>query len=122
MRPLYETGAALLTSALLLPATVDAITMNCKELRASGVSFNFEKLGGPKTLSLYESEPPGHRNTTFTIDICKPLKVPSDKKERAKTCPAGTQGEWTMSVFAPGLSVRVGLIILSLWHREKDHR
>lgn len=56
------------------------------------VHWDLSKLGGPK--SALHSDPHGEslRNTTYTIDLCKPLqRVNSDKIPQSQQCPTGTR-------------------------------
>lgn len=79
-----------LTPFLLLPVAISALTFDCEQIRDDGQSFNLKSLGGPKTVHDQEwlPSPPTIKNTTFTIDICKPLKDDAKKGER---CPSGTR-------------------------------
>lgn len=80
-----------LSALFLLPACIQAVTLDCAQIRDDGQNFNFEKLGGPKTIHFqeYKRLPPTVLNTTFTIDLCKPL-VDKDAKKDEK-CPPGTR-------------------------------
>jgi autophagy-related protein 27 len=79
-----------ISSALLLvPAIASALSLDCGHIRADDVQWNFKKLGGPKTVHRTRWEPPSIENTTFTIDICNPLKKPKDAK-KDEECPIGT--------------------------------
>ncbi|CAD6592130.1 MAG: hypothetical protein ASARMPRED_006042 [Alectoria sarmentosa] len=75
---------------LLVPSLVTAISLDCSDARDDGVSFNFKTLEGPHSLSRIKEQPNGIRNTTFTIDICRPLEklkgVPKDED-----CPGGSR-------------------------------
>lgn len=80
-----------LSAFLLLPAAISAVTFDCKHIRAGGKDFNFEKLGGPKTVNDQKLTYPSITNTTFTIDICKPLPRSKDKDKHKEECPGGTR-------------------------------
>jgi len=87
---MLTTGRAL--SALwLLPACIQAVTLDCAQIIDDDVKFNLEKLGGPKTVHKleYQATPPTTLNTTFTLDICKPL-VDKDAKKGEK-CDTGSR-------------------------------
>lgn len=74
----------------LLPAYISAATLDCTHIRVDGQSFDLSKLGGPKTVHDVRWESPSIQNTTFTIDICDPLKRDSDAK-KGEECPGGTR-------------------------------
>lgn len=78
-----------LSALLLLPASISATSFDCKHVRADKQSFRLGKLAGPKTVHKLESTPPTITNTTFTIDICKPLK-PAKKVPQKDQCDSGT--------------------------------
>lgn len=80
-----------LSALVLLPAAISAVTFDCKHIRAGGQDFNFEKLGGPKDVNLQELTAPSITNTTFTIDICKPLPRSKGKDKAKEECPTGTR-------------------------------
>ncbi|KAH7133355.1 autophagy-related protein 27 [Dactylonectria estremocensis] len=82
-------------SALLLPLLVAPVwggsTLTCENIRVDGHSFDLSKLGGPHSVvtSRLQSSPPAHFNTTYTLDICKPLKMSG--KPKGEECPNGTR-------------------------------
>lgn len=80
-----------LPTLFLLPACIQAVTLDCAQIRDDGQSFNLEKLGGPKTIHSQEWKrlPPTVLNTTFTVDLCKPLTDKDAKKD--EKCPTGTR-------------------------------
>jgi Autophagy-related protein 27 len=54
--------------------------------------FDFSKLDSPHTVySIDESSPPAVYNTTWTVNICRPLKV--EKSNEKDQCPHGTNSE-----------------------------
>lgn len=79
------------TAALaLLPATISAITLDCEHIVVDKQSFKFGKLGGPKSVHFQDFRPPNVHNTTFTFDVCNPLKIdPEISKDQQ--CPHGTR-------------------------------
>ncbi|KXT04474.1 hypothetical protein AC578_8716 [Pseudocercospora eumusae] len=81
---------SLLSAITLLPAAISAVTLDCKHVRADEASFNFESLGGPKAVHLLQRRPPSISNTTFTIDLCKPLEKDKNIKSDLQ-CPSGTR-------------------------------
>ena len=76
---------------LLLPALASAVTFDCQHVVVGGQSFDFGELRGPHSVHLIEDTPPSVSNTTFTLDLCKPLQrtkgVPKENE-----CPGGTRG------------------------------
>ncbi|KAI0438529.1 autophagy-related protein 27 [Xylaria telfairii] len=81
--------AALVISLLLAP--LPAATMfNCDQVVSDGQQFNLKALGGPHSVvtSLVNSD--RMHNTTYTVDICAPLKKKSSAK-KANQCPNGTR-------------------------------
>ncbi|KAK4504702.1 hypothetical protein PRZ48_002664 [Zasmidium cellare] len=80
-----------LSALLLLPAAISAVTFDCKHIRAGGKDFNFEKLGGPKEVNYQQLTAPSITNTTFTIDVCKPLPRSKEKDKSKEECPTGTR-------------------------------
>lgn len=76
------------TPLLLLPASIHA-QHDCSRIRDGDVRFNFESLGGPKTVHSQEwvKLPPTIFNTTYTIDICNNLPM----KSKTEDCSKGTR-------------------------------
>jgi hypothetical protein len=76
---------------LLSATTVTAVSLDCKNVVVKGQHFDLSELAGPRAVHLIEDTPPSLSNTTFTIDICNPLKrtknVPKENE-----CPTGTYG------------------------------
>ncbi|KAK4215013.1 autophagy-related protein 27 [Rhypophila decipiens] len=86
--------ATTLISLLLVtaPATVSAAgeLLQCKKVVIDGHKFDLGELGGPHTVVTEEFSPPEHINTTYTLDICAPLKR-SEKVPRGHECPNGAR-------------------------------
>ncbi|KJX98084.1 autophagy-related protein 27 [Zymoseptoria brevis] len=80
-----------ISTLLLFPAAISALTFDCSHVRVGGQSFNLEKLGGPKEVHYQESNDLYISNTTFTIDICAPLKRDTDSEKAKFQCPSGTR-------------------------------
>lgn len=79
------------TVPLLFSTLTSALTLDCTHIRVDKKKFNFEKLGGPHSITIIDKDrPPAIHNTTYTIDICHQL----DKVDRPKAeqCPRGTYG------------------------------
>lgn len=83
--------SAFALSLLLAPLPSWAL-LNCENIRIDDHSFDLSKLGGPHSVvtSRYDSLPDVHHNTTYTLDICKPLKK-SGKGKKTEECPNGTR-------------------------------
>lgn len=75
---------------LLLPASISAVTLDCKHIRVDDQSFDLSALGGPKTVHQLQYLQPSISNTSYTIDICKPLKKSSDLPS-GDQCMSGTR-------------------------------
>jgi len=75
-------------ASLLLPSSSAMLT--CDNILADGVKFDLSGLKGPHSVVTTEMTPATQKNTTFTIDLCGPLKRKGkvDKKEK---CPEGTR-------------------------------
>lgn len=90
--PAAQSAAGLLY--LLLLATPATAMLQCDKIVADRQKFNFKDLGGPHsvvtTQQLEEWEPFQYRNTTYTLDLCAPLKKDGPRDE---SCPNGARGE-----------------------------
>jgi len=73
--------AALLLSVLASPA---AATLRCGELVVEGHKFDLHELGGPHTVVTSEYDFPSWFNTTYTLDLCAPLKRKGEVKEELR--------------------------------------
>lgn len=80
---------AALAAVALGPSETLAM-LDCNKIKADGYMFNFGELKGPHSVvtSSYESGSGTYHNTTYTVDICNPLK----KSDKGKECPNGTRG------------------------------
>lgn len=76
-------------SAVLLPLLAAASGgITCEKVVLDKThSWDLSELGGPKSVMHSEDRGVSFKNTTYTIDICKPLKRTSKEK-----CPNGTRG------------------------------
>merc|ERR1712000_711808 len=63
-----------------------------KKIVIEGQKFDLSKLGGPHSVvtSRFEDLAQTHFNTTYTVDVCQPLKK-SGKSEKSEECPNGTR-------------------------------
>ncbi|KAJ2981374.1 hypothetical protein NUW58_g6704 [Xylaria curta] len=73
--------AALLLSLLLAPLPATAL-FDCKRIVSDGKLFNLEGLKGPHSVVTSQIEGGLMHNTTYTVDICAPLK----KKGKGEQC------------------------------------
>ncbi|KAG6034017.1 hypothetical protein E4U41_006712, partial [Claviceps citrina] len=83
--------SAVLLPVLLAPLPTLAM-LHCENLLIDGYKFNLEKLKGPHSVvtSKYDSMTHTYHNTTYTLDICGPLKK-SGKSKSKEECPNGTR-------------------------------
>lgn len=67
--------------------------LHCDNILINGYKFNLDKLKGPHSVvtSKYDSMTHTYHNTTYTLDVCQPLKK-SDKSKSEEQCPNGTRG------------------------------
>ncbi|KAK0386373.1 hypothetical protein NLU13_6210 [Sarocladium strictum] len=82
----------LLISLLLVAAPSQQAGLDCEKIRVDGHTFNLKPLGGPHSVvtSRWEPSSETHFNTTYTVDICQPLKK-SGKAKKTEECPNGTR-------------------------------
>lgn len=94
--PQSPANAAVLSS-ILFPLFAAAVgNLDCKDVVTDKVHWDLSKLGGPKSVLHSLDEDASFRNTTFTIDLCRPLKrVSFDKIPDSQQCPSGTRREST---------------------------
>lgn len=86
MPSLRQSASAL----LLLPAAISAVTFDCSHVRVDKQSFDLSELGGPKTVHHQQYLPPSITNTTYTVDICKPIQR-TKGVPKTEECPTGTR-------------------------------
>lgn len=85
---------SLLLSVLLpLLQLAAAVSIDCDHIRVDGKKFDLSKLAGRHSVTVHDtSRPPAEYNTTWTLDLCAPLKkikgIPNEDQ-----CPQGTRGE-----------------------------
>lgn len=90
MRLLRNPADAALLSAILFPLLAAAAGgITCDKIVIDKTHhWNLEKLGGPRSVLHSEDRGVSYRNTTYTIDICKPLR-----RKSSQTCPGNTRGK-----------------------------
>ncbi|ROW04171.1 hypothetical protein VSDG_01015 [Cytospora chrysosperma] len=88
--PAAESAAGLLSLVLL--ATPATAMLRCEHIQVDGQKFNFKDLGGPHSVVTTQEqpswEPYDYVNTTYTLDLCAPLKKDGPVKE---SCPNGSR-------------------------------
>ncbi|KUI55263.1 Autophagy-related protein 27 [Cytospora mali] len=88
--PAADSAAGLLSLVLL--ATPATAMLRCEQIRVDGQQFNFKDLGGPHSVVTTQEqpswEPYDYINTTYTLDLCAPLKKDGPRKE---SCPNGSR-------------------------------
>ncbi|PHH90019.1 hypothetical protein CDD83_4703 [Cordyceps sp. RAO-2017] len=91
MYPPQLSSVAVAVAVALAPLRTSAM-LRCENVRVDGHSYDLSQLSGPRSVvtSLYESIPDVYHNTTYTVDICKPLKK-SGKAKKTEECPNGTR-------------------------------
>jgi hypothetical protein len=97
--PRSPVDAAML-STFIFPFLASANTLNCEHARADGISWDFKSLEGPKSALHSVENSASWTNTTYTIDLCVPLKRKSDVPDDQK-CPGGTQCKLFPSMLLP---------------------
>lgn len=89
---MHACGSITLLSTLLsLSTVVSSVTLDCSKIVAESVKWDISKLAGPRQvheLVRQGSQKNVIRNTTYTIDLCKPLK-----KVDEDSCPLDTRSE-----------------------------
>lgn len=91
-----------------LLATPAAAMLRCEHIQVDGQKFNFKDLGGPHSVVTWQDHLPPYDfvNTTYTIDLCAPLKKDGPASE---SCPNGARGQLTASC----------VVVVVLFSREK---
>lgn len=82
--------AAILSTFLLPFLTAATGGLDCTHVRADSIGFDLSKLGGPRSVVNNIFNPASSRNTTYTIDICKPLKKVKNIDKDIQ-CPNGSR-------------------------------
>ncbi|OJD13758.1 hypothetical protein AJ78_05808 [Emergomyces pasteurianus Ep9510] len=77
-----EQEASYFPLLLLFPVLSSAVTLDCNRVVVDGKSWNLSPLAGPHSVYNVVEHPPTTINTTYTLDLCKPLKD--------SECPSGT--------------------------------
>lgn len=78
---------------LLLSSLAAAVSLDCENIQVDKKKWDLSKLGGPHSILVQDTEAhPAKSNTTWTIDICAPLKKPKGVP-KGDTCPSYTRGK-----------------------------
>lgn len=94
---------SLLYSLILLPSISSAVTFDCTHVRVDGHKYDFSALGGPRTVMTRKNTPPTLRNTTYTIDLCRPIKKDPDIP-KVDQCHAGARGGYPLEIQPLGIA------------------
>ncbi|KIY02461.1 uncharacterized protein Z520_02600 [Fonsecaea multimorphosa CBS 102226] len=82
---------ALLPLLLSLSHLAASVSIDCQHIRVDGKKFDLSKLAGRHSVSVHDtSRPPAEYNTTWTIDLCAPLKKLEGIRDQDQ-CPHGTR-------------------------------
>ena len=87
-----KTSTTLPSVFLLLPSLIAAVSIDCGDIRIDRKPFNLKPLDGPHSLYRVKEHETNIKNTTFSLDICRPLEktkgVPKDED-----CPNNSRGK-----------------------------
>ncbi|KAL7623618.1 type II membrane protein [Parahypoxylon ruwenzoriense] len=83
--------AALILSLLLAPLPTEGM-FSCDHVVADKQRFDLSKLGGPHSIVTSRLVGDSAHNTTYTVDICRPLRKSGDAK-KDEQCPNGSRGD-----------------------------
>ncbi|CAN8103435.1 unnamed protein product [Discula destructiva] len=89
---LVESAAAALVSLALVATPVAAgVGFDCSHILVDGQKFDFGALKGPHSVvtSIQHETPWEFKNTTYTLDLCKPLEKKGGKD--SESCPNGAR-------------------------------
>lgn len=88
--------AATLASLLLLgpslSSAAETAKLACDKFEVEGHTYNLQPLAGPHAVVTHEFTQPTYHNTTYTLDLCGPLRRKGDVPAEER-CPDGTRGE-----------------------------
>lgn len=101
-------------SAFIFPFLAAAVgNIDCSYIRVDQIPFNLQELGGPRSVVHSVNEGPSFTNTTYTIDLCKPLGK-AKHVDKDIQCPNGTRRRLSPFVAAGNAGSRVMLRLYSL--------
>lgn len=102
--------------------------LHCDKILIEGQKFNFKDLGGPHSVVTTQElvdQPFQYRNTTYTLDLCAPLKKSGPAEE---SCANGARGEFPSPPRTPpgSLTARgrpmLNKLVNSLRYRARHQR
>ncbi|KAI0192203.1 autophagy-related protein 27 [Xylaria flabelliformis] len=111
--------AALVISLLLAPLPAAAM-FNCEKVVSDGQQFNLKALGGPHSVVTSQIDGDRMHNTTYTVDICAPLKKKSGGS-KSDQCPNGTRVCAIKRLIKPGETVDTIDEVIPLAGELSDH-
>jgi len=81
----------LLSVPFLLAQLGAAVSIDCEHIRVGGQKYDVSKLAGRHSVTVHDtSRPPAEYNTTWTFDLCAPLKKVDGIRDQDQ-CPHGTR-------------------------------
>jgi hypothetical protein len=83
-------SSTLTAIGLLFLTTSNAVSFDCGQVVVGDLKLDLLPLAGPHSVFMLQQTPTGIKNTTFTLDICRPLVKSSDSK--VKGCDNGARG------------------------------
>ncbi|OTA57919.1 hypothetical protein K449DRAFT_385989 [Hypoxylon sp. EC38] len=86
---IHAADAALLLSLALVPLPASAM-FRCNQVVVGGHKYDLSALGGPHSVVTSRIVGDAPHNTTYTVDICRPLKKKGDVK-KDEQCPNGSR-------------------------------
>ncbi|KAI0133332.1 autophagy-related protein 27 [Hypoxylon sp. NC0597] len=86
---IHAADAALLFSIALAPLPASAM-FRCNQVVVGGHKYDLSALGGPHSVVTSRIVGDAPHNTTYTLDICRPLKKKGDVK-KDEQCPNGSR-------------------------------
>ena len=86
---MQPSGASGLKTCILFTVIrlAGAISFDCGNVLMDGYKFDLSPLDGPHSVWTIDEHEPTYSNTTFTLDLCQPLK-----KSNGEDCPNGSRG------------------------------
>ncbi|KAH6680143.1 autophagy protein-like protein Atg27 [Halenospora varia] len=90
MRLPQSSADTALLATLLFPLLSSAISIDCTTILVDKVGFDLSPLGGPRSVINRVDNGPSWLNTTYTIDVCRPLKKAKNTPSSA-SCPKDTR-------------------------------
>lgn len=103
-------------STLLFPIIAAAVgNIDCTRIVVDKTNFNLKELGGPHSVVHGVDEGPSFSNTTYTIDLCRPLgkaknvnsedQCPSNTR-RKSPCHLTSTGAWSRALLTKAQSAQ----------------